>query len=947
MNSHFLPAPQTMKTFSRLPVFFLTVGLCLLLLPLISLAYPPAPGVQVFGTVLGPDGNPIVDPEAQILFQSGDRLLATASFNPISVEGIERNNYSVILPVDMDPSRGTYRDEVVGDGLPFTVKVKLDDQILEPLESSVGLDNTMLEAAAKLRLDFSLGGDSDGDGLPDAWEYRMLELAGIRPETHSFFGVDFLTPEGDNDGDGISNLDEYRNGTAAVLEVPPPVFVTEVSLGIALDPSTPGPFDPGDRVVIAFGLTNHNDFAVFSNEVRTILPAGAVVLDDAWAFEFEIPAQEEFGLQGGIVFSRTIPDELAPGAALEVFSLPFVLDATRTGEVRVTASVFPTIPESFTWNGYAADEILFDNLQSARPLILPVLVDFNPCASARVEDTPECELRNPFVALIRLQFGDIVIDENGVHTITFEYLLINGGGAELDLFLTDDLFSQLPGTPVAMAVDGTFLANPDWKGSPLTNILAPGQTLPGGGEGFIRTVYSFVPDAAGPIVSAAKVRASTRLATIEETLVGTFDVVLASLGNLVWLDENNDGIAQVDEAGLHGVDLELLSGGEVIQRTTTDRGAYAFGNLLPGRYVVHLPASNFGPGGALESMRSSTPGETDPNAGVDDNDNGLETNTPEIDGVSSAPVGLLPGGADGSSADNPTLDFGFWRLPEVSGLAWMDLNNDQIPNEQLLQFSIEEALVSLYTIDPVDGAETSVVTTRTRNDGHYEFTNLEPGTYRVGIDSGSVPLTYDIPTTPTDYTVTLAANEMAENLNFGFTATPTAIGLAGFEAHVIGDDVRISWSTAWEEDALGFNLYRLDADDTRTQVNESLVLAGSSSYTVLDAGVPGGRYILEEIDTSLEAHVQDPAAFARVDAPPVGDPTLFLHAKEGTLTFVSSEEYASYLVTGLPAGSRLVDWTDPEHPRQLMGAELGSADEDRAVYFSVPPGRAIQSETPE
>jgi hypothetical protein len=55
-------------------------------------------------------------------------------------------------------------------------------------------------------LNLTLGEDSDGDGLPDAWERALLAQGQ---------GLGDINPNDDTDGDGMSNLAEYISGNYA------------------------------------------------------------------------------------------------------------------------------------------------------------------------------------------------------------------------------------------------------------------------------------------------------------------------------------------------------------------------------------------------------------------------------------------------------------------------------------------------------------------------------------------------------------------------------------------------------------------------------------------------------------------------------------------------------------------------------------------------------------
>ena len=64
-----------------------------------------------------------------------------------------------------------------------------------------------------------------------------------------------------------------------------------------------------------------------------------------------------------------------------------------------------------------------------------------------------------------------------------------------------------------------------------------------------------------------------------------------SIGDLVFLDEDADGIQDDGEEGIAGIEVTLLDeNGEVLATTTTDEdGRYLFDDLGPGDYVVEFP----------------------------------------------------------------------------------------------------------------------------------------------------------------------------------------------------------------------------------------------------------------------------------------------------------------------------------------------------------------------
>ncbi len=177
------------------------------------------------------------------------------------------------------------------------------------------------------------------------------------------------------------------------------------------------------------------------------------------------------------------------------------------------------------------------------------------------------------------------------------------------------------------------------------------------------------------------------------------------LGNLVWLDRNNNGIAEVGEDGIDGVQVSLCvdddgtagpSGGDslvAVDVTATlagNAGKYAFDTLEPGSYYLAIADGQ----PALAGLTSSTQGESaTPDGDVDNDDNGFGPSGPSCAGsaIRSGPVTLGPNGlsepvnetlradsvvdddndgnavyADGLS--NYSVDFGFAPLIDLGDL---------------------------------------------------------------------------------------------------------------------------------------------------------------------------------------------------------------------------------------------------------------------------------------
>ena len=170
-------------------------------------AFPPAPHHTLYGVVRNEQGTPLSAGDATIILSGPNGEVIRGPVDTSLSRGL---NYVLRVPQDGNRTADLYAPTAMLPTYAFTIVVKIGSTNYLPIQMQGELP-TLGAIAGSTRLDLTLGVDSDGDGIPDAWERDMIDfdpddnlrtLADVRP------GDDF-------DGDGMSNLLEYLAGTYA------------------------------------------------------------------------------------------------------------------------------------------------------------------------------------------------------------------------------------------------------------------------------------------------------------------------------------------------------------------------------------------------------------------------------------------------------------------------------------------------------------------------------------------------------------------------------------------------------------------------------------------------------------------------------------------------------------------------------------------------------------
>ena len=189
---------------------------------------------------------------------------------------------------------------------------------------------------------------------------------------------------------------------------------------------------------------------------------------------------------------------------------------------------------------------------------------------------------------------------------------------------------------------------------------------------------------------------------------------VATLGDFVWLDTDEDGVQDPGEPGVAGVVVTLYDAADaVVDSTMTDvNGAYGFADLVPGVYHVGFAI----PPGYVASPQ-------------DQGDDALDSDADPATGM-AIPTTLVAGEND------LTWDLGIYPqapLPASLGdFVWLDVNANGV--QDVGELGVPGVSVALY-----DAANVAVGLTTTDVNGEYAFTGLTPGVYHLGF---AIPLGY-------------------------------------------------------------------------------------------------------------------------------------------------------------------------------------------------------------
>ncbi len=185
------------------------------------------------------------------------------------------------------------------------------------------------------------------------------------------------------------------------------------------------------------------------------------------------------------------------------------------------------------------------------------------------------------------------------------------------------------------------------------------------------------------------------------------DTTTASVGDFVWNDINQNGIQEVNEAGVAAVRVVLFNENNVpVDTTFTDgMGNYIFAGIPTGTYSIQFYAPL---GWSYSNADQGTSDETDSDA-ISAGKTDVFILSPN-DNLMNIDAGIYQTAALGTAA--------------LGNYVWFDVNQDGLQGG-------DEAGVAGVTVILMNATQVAIDTTLTDANGYYQFTQLAAGSYYV------------------------------------------------------------------------------------------------------------------------------------------------------------------------------------------------------------------------
>lgn len=165
-------------------------------------AFPPALPHTIYGMARDEYGNPLRT-NALIVLTTASGATVTAQVDPEDEPGV---NYRLVVPLDAGVKSDAYKAGALQGTVAFRLRVIINNATFLPLEMT-GDYSLLGQPGKQTRIDLTLGEDTNGNGLPDAWERAMIAARGWNVSLTN------LTASSSLGGNGVTLLQEYVAGT--------------------------------------------------------------------------------------------------------------------------------------------------------------------------------------------------------------------------------------------------------------------------------------------------------------------------------------------------------------------------------------------------------------------------------------------------------------------------------------------------------------------------------------------------------------------------------------------------------------------------------------------------------------------------------------------------------------------------------------------------------------